>query len=166
MTTLERALKIKPADAEAALFLGLARLGQGETKNATETLTKVIATPDAPKVVTARAHAALGDLAYDAKRDADADAHYAQALKLDPALGVAALALGALRAQAGKKPEAKLLFESAAKNLPPGSLRSRACAALGRLAEEAKDTVGAKSWAAKALINDPTNPWAKKLVGK
>ena len=163
-TTLERALKVKPADAEAALYLGLSQLGQGEAKTARETLTKVAGSTDGPSA--ARARFALGDLAYADKKDADAAQQYAQALKLDPALGVAALALGALRAQAGKMPEARTLFESAAKNLQPGGLRSRAYASLGRLAREAKDAAGAKSWATKALTDDPTNPWAKQLVGK
>ena len=163
-TTLERALKISPADAEAALYLGLSQLGQGESKNAVETLAKVAGSTDAS--AAARARFALGDLAYAGKKDADAAQLYAQALKLDPALGVAALALGALRAQAGKMPEAKALFESAAKNLQPGSLRSRAYASLARLAREAKDAAGAKSWATKALTDDPTHPWAKQLVGK
>lgn len=161
-TTLERARKVSPADAEAALFLGLSQLGQGETKNAVETLTKV-ASASSPSIA-ARARFALGDVAYADKKDAEAAASYARALKLDPTLGVAALALGALRAEAGKMAEAKTLFLSAVKGCPPGSLRSRAYASLGRLAMEAKDTAGAKSWATKALTEDPTNPWAKQIA--
>ena len=161
-TTLDRSLKQRPTDAEAMLFLGLAQLGQGESTTAAETLTKVATASNAS--IAARANAALGDLAYAEKKDADAAKLYALALKYDPTLGVAALALGALRAEAGKKPEAKVLFQSAVKGCPPGSLRSRAYASLGRLAQEAKDTVGAKSWANKALTEDPTNPWAKQLA--
>ena len=135
-TTLDRALKIRPGDAESRLYLGLSQLAQGDTDSATENLKKVSETPDAPKPLAARARVGLGDLAFDRKNDEKAAAIYALALKLDPNAGVAALALGALKAQAGKKPEAKSLFESAAKSLPPGDLRERALASLQRLAKE------------------------------
>lgn len=157
---LEKVTAAKADDGQAWLYLGYARMGVGEPERAIEALEKAAAS-NLPPRQRAAARAEVGTVYYQALRQDDkAVPAFREALKLDPTEGTAALALGTLAAQK-KDPEARKLFETAAKSLSAGADRASVYACLGRLAEEAKDRAAARDYYKKAVADDKDNAWAK-----
>jgi tetratricopeptide (TPR) repeat protein len=153
-----------PADPEARLYLGLSQLGDDKLAGGTATLTALVQDKNTPARIAARAWLVIGDSYYlgEDGREVEAEKAYAEALRLDPKLGDAALALGTIAAQNNQKNKAKTYFEQAAKLLPAGERRARAFASLGRLLGDAD----AKNWYEKALKDDPKNAWALSALKK
>ncbi len=152
------------ADPEARLYFGLSQLGDDKLSEGVSALTALAGDPKTPATIAAQAWLVIGDSYYLAEdgREADAQKAYAEALRLDPKRGDAALALGTIAAQESKKAVAKTYFEQAAKLLPAGERRARAYASLGRLL----GTSGASAWYQKALKDDPKNAWALAALKK
>lgn len=158
----ERAALLLPKDPKPLLFLGYTQMAVGALDPAHATFERVTKVGGVSRSTISEARYQQGVTLAAQGKNPDAIKAYTQALGFNTHNGQASLALGAWAAQNKRWQQAESFFRDAAKDLPAGAKRAQAFAALGRLAEDAKDKKGAIAAYKKALQDDEDARFARE----
>jgi tetratricopeptide (TPR) repeat protein len=159
-----RAAQLMPENPTPLVYLGYTQMAVGALDSALKTFDQVLTAKKAPRETLSDVYYNIGVCRAALQENDAAFSAYTKALAQNPKNGMAALALGARAAEKGQMAQAKDLFTRATKDLPLSRHKAQAHAALGKLAEQKKDTSAAVSEYKKALAIDRDNAWADEGV--
>lgn len=162
----ERAARLSPKNPTPLLFLGYTQMAVGALEPARATFERVTQVAGVSRSVISEARYQQGVTLAAQGKDADAVKAYTQSIGHNTHNGLASLALGGWAAQNKRWNQARSFFNDAAKDLPSGAKRAQAFAALGRLAEDAKDKKSAIVAYKKALKDDEDARFAREGLAR
>lgn len=162
----ERTAKLEPEKPAAHFWLGYARMAAGQPENAIAAFQHLARHPALTPEEVSSAHLEIANCFAALGHEEKAAESYRKSLSYNPQQGIASLALGSYLAQQGKRDEAKQRFVDALRDLRDWSLRARAHADLGRLAEEDGDRQTAAREYRMALELDGHNQWARQRLAQ
>jgi tetratricopeptide (TPR) repeat protein len=142
---------------EAMRHLASLFIKQKKEESAAETLERALQLKEIPSHTRAELHKAAGNCWLRVQRAFDAQHHYERALEINPKSGDIRANLGVIQLQAGKIPEAKMLFQDALASDPRND---KALAGLASCFLAEGDRRMAHEYFAKALELELNNPTA------